>query len=79
MFRLSSDTALIELNTWRKVIQLQPVLKFLTIAWVYLIQVNLLRLRLEAFVSTNICVSRITADLNFDLCWSSLIGRKYQH
>ena len=56
MFRLSSDTALIELNTWRKVIQLQPVLKFLTIAWVYLIQVNLLRLRLEAFVSTNICV-----------------------
>jgi|GEM_PF-3519256 hypothetical protein len=41
-------------------------LEVFTIAWFDLIQVNLLRLRFEAFVSTNICVSRITAYLVSD-------------
>jgi len=54
-------------------------LEVFTIAWFDLIQVNLLRLRFEAFVSTNICVSRITAYLVSDHYWSGIIGRNYQH
>ncbi len=38
-------------------------LEVFTITWADLVQVNLLRVRLEAFASTNICVSRITAYL----------------
>ncbi len=54
-------------------------LKIFTIACVDLIQVNLLRLRFEAFVSTNICVSRVTAYLVSDHYLSAIIGRNYQH
>ncbi|KZR75693.1 hypothetical protein PMIT1323_01988 [Prochlorococcus marinus str. MIT 1323] len=47
-------------------VSIATTLEVITIAWFSLIKVNLLRLGFKAFVSTNICVSRITAYLVSD-------------